>query len=228
MTFRPLPLLTVLSLVSLGILIWLGNWQYGRYLGKQNMDPAELPPVQSITADVIDLPGKSVQNIYGIADGEPIWRRYVLVTRVSDGATLLMAADATGGANPVDMTVPSGARLQADVRIFQREGRQSSRNLPEENTWVIFDRAGILARYGLGNADIPVAEPVQLTIRDAEDPSRVRTTVNPYGTPELVDPLPPERHLGYALTWWGLAAALVGVYFVFHHSKGRLRFRSQS
>jgi surfeit locus 1 family protein len=122
MTFRPLPLLTVLSLVSLGILIWLGNWQYGRYLGKQNMDPAELPPVQSITADVIDLPGKSVQNIYGIADGEPIWRRYVLVTRVSDGATLLMAADATGGANPVDMTVPSGARLQAHDAGGKRRG----------------------------------------------------------------------------------------------------------
>ena len=228
MTFRPLPLLTVLSLVSLGILVWLGNWQYGRYLGKRNMDPAELPPVQSITADVIDLPGKSVQNIYGIADGEPIWRRYVLVTRVSDGATLLMAADATGGANPVEMAVPGGARLQADVRIFPREGRPSSRNLPEENTWVVFDRAGILRKYGLGNADIPVAEPVDLTVRDAGDPSRTRVTANPYGTPELIDPLPPERHFGYALTWWGLAAALVGVYIVFHHSRGRLRFRSQS
>lgn len=226
MTFRPLPLLTVLSLVSLGILVWLGNWQYGRYISKKNMDPAVLPPVQSITADVIDLPGKSVQNIYGIADGGPIWRRYVLVTRVSDQSTLLMAADATGGANPVDMPVPGGTRLQADVRIFQREGRSSARNLPEENTWVVFDRGGILGKYGLGNADILVAEPVQLTVRDAEDFTRVRTTANPYGTPELLDPLPAERHFGYALTWWGLALALIGVYGVFHHSRGRLRFRS--
>ena len=227
MTFRPLPLLTVLSILGLGILVWLGNWQYSRYAGKQNLDPADLPPIQSITAEVIDLPGKAVQNVYGIADGEPIWRRYVLVTRASDQATLLMAADATGGANPLDMAVPGGLTLEVDVRIFERVGRPSPRNLPEENTWLVFDRAGILSKYGLGNTDIPVAEPVDLTIRNAEDLAQVRVTQNPYGAPEVIDPLPAERHFGYALTWWGLAMALVGVYFAFHHSKGRLRFRSQ-
>ena len=32
-----------------------------------------------------------------------------------------------------------------------------------------------------------------------------------------VDPVP----LGYALTWWGLAGALVGVYLAFHARQGR-------
>lgn len=227
MTFRPLPLLTVLTLVSLVILVLLGNWQYDRFQQKRNFDPAELPPTETISVEVIALPGKAVQNVYGIADGEPIWRRYVLVTRTSDQSTLLMAADATGGPNPVPMDVPGGLKMTADVRIFPREGRTSGRNRPEQNMWLVFDRGGILSRYGLGDYDIPVAEPVEITVRDASDLPRTRITENPYAAPQLIDSLPAERHFGYALTWWGLAIALIVIYGVFHHSKGRLSFRSQ-
>ena len=42
------------------------------------------------------------------------------------------------------------------------------------------------------------------------------------------DSLPPQRHFGYAITWWGLAIALLAVYLAFHHQKGRLRFRGGS
>ena len=48
---------------------------------------------------------------------------------------------------------------------------------------------------------------------------------NPYA--RLDDELPPQRHFGYAITWWGLAMALIGVYPAFHHQKGRLRFRNE-
>jgi surfeit locus 1 family protein len=48
---------------------------------------------------------------------------------------------------------------------------------------------------------------------------------NPYAFAKPLDPLPPERHFGYALTWWGMAIGLLGVYLALHHSKGRLRFR---
>jgi surfeit locus 1 family protein len=34
----------------------------------------------------------------------------------------------------------------------------------------------------------------------------------------------PNNHLSYALTWFGLAGGLLGVYLAFHISKGRLRF----
>ena len=47
---------------------------------------------------------------------------------------------------------------------------------------------------------------------------------NPYVDPRTADPLPPERHLGYALTWWGLAGALIAVYAAFHIRAGRLAF----
>ena len=32
----------------------------------------------------------------------------------------------------------------------------------------------------------------------------------------------PNNHLSYAITWFGLAAGLIGVYFAYHISKGRL------
>ena len=50
---------------------------------------------------------------------------------------------------------------------------------------------------------------------------------NPYARLRLDDELPPQRHFGYAITWWGLAMALIGVYLAFHHQKGRLRFRNE-
>ena len=50
---------------------------------------------------------------------------------------------------------------------------------------------------------------------------------NPYARLRLDDELPPQRHFGYAITWWGLAIALIGVYLAFHYQKGRLRFRNE-
>jgi surfeit locus 1 family protein len=34
-----------------------------------------------------------------------------------------------------------------------------------------------------------------------------------------------NEHLQYAITWFALAAALLGVYLAYHISKGRLRWR---
>jgi surfeit locus 1 family protein len=49
-------------------------------------------------------------------------------------------------------------------------------------------------------------------------------TPNPGGWPEggqtVVDL--PNNHLSYAITWFGLAAGLIGVYLAYHVSKGRL------
>ena len=38
------------------------------------------------------------------------------------------------------------------------------------------------------------------------------------------DAMPPARHLGYALTWYGLALVLLAIYFAYHISVGRLAF----
>lgn len=38
----------------------------------------------------------------------------------------------------------------------------------------------------------------------------------------------PNSHLNYALTWFGLSFALIGVYLAFHHQNGRLHFSSKT
>jgi surfeit locus 1 family protein len=49
-----------------------------------------------------------------------------------------------------------------------------------------------------------------------------RATANPFALAPGADVLPPARHLGYALTWYGLGAVLVLIYFAYHASVGRL------
>ena len=81
-------------------------------------------------------------------------------------------------------------------------------------------------RLGYASAPLRVVETVDVTVRNSADMSKARRTANPYAFAKLLDPLPPQRHFGYALTWWGMAIGLLGVYLALHHSQGRLRFRS--
>ena len=73
--FRPMPVLTVIALVSVIILIQLGNWQYGRYTSK--LSGAESGPSeaqsQMLHLTVMRTHKGQVQNINGMADGEFIW-----------------------------------------------------------------------------------------------------------------------------------------------------------
>ncbi|HWC64349.1 MAG TPA: SURF1 family cytochrome oxidase biogenesis protein, partial [Rhizomicrobium sp.] len=82
----------------------------------------------------------------------------------------------------------------------------------KRHVWYARDLAGIAAADGAKLAAPAVIE------ADA--------TPNPGGWPEggktVVDF--PNNHLQYAVTWFGLAAGLIGVYFAYHLSKGRLTF----
>jgi len=42
------------------------------------------------------------------------------------------------------------------------------------------------------------------------------------GLPASLIQTPPAKHLGYAVTWFGLALALIGVYLALHIARGRL------
>jgi surfeit locus 1 family protein len=53
-----------------------------------------------------------------------------------------------------------------------------------------------------------------------------RATANPFALAPGADALPPARHLGYALTWYGLALVLIVIYFAYHMSVGRLSLRA--
>lgn len=229
MSFRPMPLLTIFTLVSLAILVWLGNWQYGRYSDKLASAPEE-PALFEPVRVIVDTQNEGfAQQVYGIIDGEAVWRRYVPGRIDGEGDLVLVLRDATSGTLPVPVKIAERDVVEYEANVFVREaGKQGlgGKNDPAKDTWYHYDGAAMLANLGYDVSASPrVVEPDTLTIRLASDPSRSRQTENPYVTPVVRDPLPPERHFGYALTWWGLAIALIGVYVAFHHSKGRLRFK---
>lgn len=230
MMFRPMPILSALTVISLGILVLLGNWQYGRYSEKmRNPTIAEQSEEKTEIRVVIDRthPG-AAQQVYGFADSEPIWRRYVPGVLEDSREPVLVMLEATGGATPVPVAL---ADLPATVAfegfIAEREAGSAAfagRDDPENNIWYRLDPDALAGRLDLDQTP-PVAEPVIMRVRNAADMTQERFTLNPYAFAKPVDPLPPERHFGYALTWWGMALGLIGVYVALHHSRGRLRFK---
>lgn len=230
MTFRPMPILSVFSLISLIILVLLGNWQYNRYADKMAnpslVEQAQARAEISVTIDRAH-PG-NVQQVYGFADSEPIWRRYAPGTVDGSGEIVLVMVEATGGASPVPIAIaelPGSVTFEGfvDARAAS-SSRFSGRDDPASDTWYGLDPDALKDHLGL-EATPQVAEPVVISVRNAADTSQVRQTLNPYAFAKPVDPLPPERHFGYALTWWGMALGLIGVYVALHHSRGRLRFK---
>lgn len=230
MTFRPMPVLSVLSVLSLAILILLGFWQYERYSEKIASAPVEDLVEEVATRIEVEIDREhsgNIQQVYGFADSEPIWRRYAPGSVVQTGEPALVMVEATGGAQPVAGPISS---LPASVSY---EGilapRQASRNAfnakddPSADQWYTLAPARIWANLGLEGEPL-VAEPIVMTVRNAADLDLSRLTVNPYAYTKPLDPLPPERHFGYALTWWGMALGLIGVYVALHRARGRLKF----
>ncbi len=229
MSFRPMPVLSVLSAISLVILFMLGSWQYDRYSEKMAR-PAEVQTEEPVLALEIeldrDLPG-NVQQVYGFADSEPIWRRYA-PGRVKDtGDRVLVMIEATGGAELVAAPLSTfQATVSYDGTLARKERNESAFNAqdkPEQDQWYALSPTLMWTNLGLEGTPL-VAEPVIMTVRNAADLNQSRLTPNPYAYSKPIDPLPPERHFGYALTWWGMALALIGVYVALHRARGRLKF----
>jgi surfeit locus 1 family protein len=229
MTFRPMPLLSVLTLISLGILIMLGQWQYDRYATKM-ANPTLYEAVQESGAIEVEIDGSSTANaqlVYGFADSEPIWRRYVPGIDALTGETVLIMVEATGGPQPVQVAVSDFAGDRSfDGFVTEKSASLSSfgsNDDPENNVWYAFNPTRMAERLGLSGTPA-IAEPVIMTVRNADNLSQTRQTFNPYAFAKPMDPLPPERHFGYALTWWGMALGLIGVYVALHRAQGRLKF----
>lgn len=229
MTFRPMPILTALSALSLAILLLLGTWQYQRYSEKISAPVEEVidEVAERLNIDInLDHPG-NVQQLYGFADSEPIWRRYAPGILSATGEAVLVMVEATGGAQPVPAAISSLPKNVSYEGILTRKQASSSafsaNDAPEDDEWYALSPRRIWSNLGL-EGDPRVAEPIIMTVRNAADLSQSRLTPNPYAYSKPLDPLPPERHFGYALTWWGMALGLIGVYVALHRARGRLKF----
>ena len=225
MYFRPYPIMTVFVVLSLGLLVWLGNWQYGRFEQKLSLDE-ETPDWVMLDGEVV--PDSEVR-VYFYIEGQAGWLRVMAVD--TGTAVVYTPVQIVGQVEPPAACAedcPSG-RLSARG-IYKPPYKRNAFTAPDDVENRVFyaldpaEFAPLLLADLAARVAPDVFEPQAITVVSGGE---ARLDDNPYARLRLDDALPPQRHFGYAITWWGLAIALIGVYLAFHHQKGRLRFRKE-
>jgi surfeit locus 1 family protein len=204
--------LTIATLIAFAILCALGVWQVKRLAWKEDLlariEVLKTAPAQPLAAvmaraekgeDVAwtrvsvdcaaDQP-ETLPLVYGVRDGDIVWRATAIcrTSAAGYGAILLdlgVLKAQTGQSTPAPVALAAPARAVGVLMAPKQLGG---------------DRAATVARFA---ADKPA--PYILMVESA-------TPVPPGVTPA---PLPAEisnRHLEYALTWFGLAVTLLFIY----------------
>jgi len=220
-TFALVPLLA--TLVGVVILVGLGVWQIQRLHWKagilarvaalQTAPPRPLADVLDEAAHGADIDYVRVQaacpsvetapsvRLYGVKDGLAGWR---IITACPLSAGPYRAVLVDRGFVPAGAAPTPGVPLSAPITGVMRKG--DARNFatppdePGNRTWYARDIPAMARALG------------------ASDPAptflMLEAPAPPPGGPAPA-PLPPDipnNHLQYAITWFGLAVALAGVY----------------
>lgn len=222
--------LTVATAIALVVLVALGTWQLQRRAWKADLlahvaalERAPARPLEPVLDELaaggdvdftrvrVSCPGIArarFVELYGLKDGQAGSRlisacavasrqyRTILVDRgfVADTVSARPPADAAADGAPVEVV---GVLRVADPATFMTPANQ-----PQANRWFSRDAAAMAAALG---APAPAA-PVFLFAETATNPEFA--ALQPAPLPAQIT----NRHLEYALTWFGLAAALAGVY----------------
>lgn len=232
---------TILSLAALAMLVSLGNWQMSRKAWKDGLEariaartkaaPVPLAAAEASLASTGDIEYMRVaargrflheRELYIYAPHPRLGPGYHVVTPLDlvDGRALLVnrgyvtegrrePSQRPAGQVADEVTVIGLVRLPAARTLFT-PGHDAQRNI-----WYWRDLAGMAA------AAFPAGDrkPLPFFLEADAEPAA------PGGWPRggVTEVKLANRHLEYALTWYGIAATLVGVYAAF--AAGRLRSR---
>lgn len=224
--FRPRLWPTLTTVVALAVLVTLGTWQVQRLYWKEALiaaaeaglaAPAEPLPVAAdwpawghrrVTA--AGEYGHEAALAFGLSarDGET-GAELLVPLRLDDGRTLLVNRGWLPEAKlppsvPIELEQPGSRRVEGLLRVPEGAGR---------NLFTPADNPGRRRVYGY---DWPLLERL---VGAPLLPVVLRLTV-PDGAAGLPRPAPAvveyrNAHLGYAITWYGLALGLAAVYVVF-------------
>lgn len=216
---KPLWLGAVFVAVGLAILVALGAWQVQRLSWKTDL-LAHIERLQGAIpvplATALGKPAAELDFVRARLDcpgleRSPTLRLYAVENGVA-GARLIAACAAGDGSILIDRgflaegeAQPLGAeRLSVPViGVLRRPSRPNfvtPANDPAANRWYSRDLPAMAAALGA-----PRPAPVMLML---ESPPPAGGGPRPAALPTAIS----NRHLEYALTWFGLAAALAGVY----------------
>lgn len=223
--FRPRRWPTILTLLGLVVLVGLGTWQVQRLTWKTALieerdqrlaaAPIPLPSQPDSTTDLrrVEVLGRfdhGREQVFGLfaRAGEP--GPHVLTPLLRDDGTAVLI---DRGWIPEDARHPAARRqgqIEGEVEIRgiarhredDRPGWMTPANRPNDGRWYWYDMEAL--REATGLELLPV-------VIEAD------ATPNPGGLPQGGQSLTELRnpHLGYAITWYGLALTLLGVYLAF-------------
>ena len=220
-------------LPALALLVWLGSWQLDRRAWKVDVladfaataqaepvtlaqslceDRAEIgrrviPPQIDNDSAVVRVSGRSPQ-------GAPGWRLFTPVSACEGDMLVLMETGFEGleTATRADDSAVVQASDFTQLRFEQPlgQGPFTPPANPAENEFYAFDPEAMAGVLEVSAQQLNTE--VWLALSDGAPPAYLTQT-------------PPERHLAYAITWFGMVLALLAVYFAYHIQVGRLTWR---
>lgn len=204
--------LTIATAIAFLILCGLGTWQVQRLHWKEGMlarieklktAPA-LPLVQVLTADARpddlawtrvsvdcgDVAGPALPLVYGVRGGDVVWRAQAPCAVLAGPYNMILvdrgvAPDLTGQVAPPPRAFDAPRRVVGVLTPIKQLGG---------------DRGEILKRF-------PGRKPAPLVLM-AEQETPAVAGISPAPLPVEIS----NRHLEYALTWFGLAVTLLFIY----------------
>jgi len=224
--FRPLPILTILFLPALALLIWLGSWQFGRMAEKADAIAAwEMRQ----TGDAIDW--ESV--LCEIRDS--FYGREILAPDSTESERIKFhgrsASGELGWRLMSPLAVPDCFDPAASQFLLVQTGFETFRGVMlDAPTTLVFSRAPEPGAFDAEN-NSATGEFFRYVPDDMSEALGGRPIVSEFwlieadgDMPPHLANVPPGQHLGYAMTWWGLAIGLFAIYLLMHVQAGRLRF----
>lgn len=238
MTFRPALWMTVAAIPALAMLLYLGTWQVLRMQWKDALiaeftmratAQAITPPPASAAADMryqrlsvtgewmhhaeVQLTGRTFEGTAG----------YHVITpmRLEDGRVLIMnrgwvSQDYRRAEKRPSSLDQGRVSVDAILRLPARKGYFVPVNYPDQDDWFTLNISDIAAHHNLDEV---------ITAYTADVMRPDGAYVLPIGA--AVEINIPNDHWHYALTWYGLALGLIGVYASWHVQAGRLRFNKK-
>jgi len=224
MYFRPYPLLTLFAVPVLAALVALGVWQSQRAGWKADQVAAlerqlaapPLPVEQACAAGLADgqiiVPvagqGPEIRLFGHRASGDPGWKRFQAVVLCGRPVLVQTGFDALeiggpGGKLPIPPPPPADRFI---VQPWPEKPMMAGANAPTQNEWYWFDA------------------PAMATALNQPELDTAHIVVPLDGKPDFLVRTPPATHIGYAVTWFGMAIAFAVIYGLFHMRAGRLRF----
>jgi surfeit locus 1 family protein len=236
MTFRPYPGLTIACALLFAILCALGVWQLERLQWKLaliarvngHMAAVPLPLDRVMAMDGEDAQYRRVvlsghfdhareAYVFTTDAGAPVYHVLTPFT-VDDGRVLMVdrgeiPAEKLDPATRAPGNVAGEARVTGVWRVPDAPGAFTPPPDAAHRIWYARDLAGI------AQADhLALAAPVVI---------EADASPNPGGWPKGGQTVVSFRnqHLSYAVTWFGLALGLLGIWLAYHISKGRIGWK---